>query len=718
MTEPAGEVPSLRGTVERLTFQNPENGYTVARVVAERGDAVVVVGTLPGVQEGDALELSGRWVEHPRFGRQFQATAHRVVLPSSQEGLRRYLASGRIAGIGEALAARIVERFGDRTLEVIEGEPERLREIPGLGAKKIERLLSSWRRHKSDRETDIFLRSLGLGPALTARILAHYGARTAAVVRQTPFRLAEEVTGIGFLTADSIASKVGLDPSAPERLRAGLLHLLARAADEGHVFLPRDELLERADTLLGASWHPLAETLQAMRRDGAVEEEGERCYLPALHRAENAVAEAIVRLARGRPARTLSRPSALVEEIEAAVGLQYEAIQRDAIARAVGSRLLVLTGGPGTGKTTVVLGVIEGAERLGWRVALAAPTGRAAKRMTEVSGRPARTIHRLLEYSPREGLFRRHRERPLEADLLVVDESSMIDLPLMDSLLAALGPDASLLLVGDADQLPPVGVGNVLRDLIDSGAVDVVRLQHVFRQAESSGIVRNAHRIHEGRIPEWRAAAGTERRDFFLLEEEDPAKAADLVADLAGERLPARYGFDPLLDVQVLTPMHRGAAGAQQLNLLLQQRLNPAGAEIARGTPRLRVGDKVMQVRNNYDREVFNGDLGVVARLDPAAEVVWVRFEELVPYAYGELDELVLAYAITVHKSQGSEYRAVVLPLLMQHYIMLQRNLLYTAVTRARDLVVLVGSKRALAMAVRNDRIDRRNSALEEKLRA
>lgn len=710
-----GDAPALRGTVERLTFQNPENGYTVARLVGERGDAVVVVGTLPGVQEGDALELAGRWVEHPRFGRQFQVTGHRVSLPSSLEGVRRYLASGRIAGIGDQLAARIVDRFGEHTLEVIEREPERLREVPGLGPKKIERLLASWRRHQADRDLTIFLRSLAIGPGLTARIMAHYGQRAAVVVRQNPFRLAEEVPGIGFLTADAIARKVGLDPASPERLRAGLLYLLARAADEGHVFVARDELLERADGLLAAGWHPLAEMLDTMGRDGALELESERCYLPVLHRAETSVAQAFVRLTSGPPVRRLPDAAAFVREIESAVGMDYESAQREAIARALQSRVLVLTGGPGTGKTTVVLGVIEGAERLGWRVALAAPTGRAAKRMTEVSGRPARTIHRLLEYGPREGLFRRNRERPLEANLLVVDESSMIDLPLMDHLLAALGPNASVLLVGDADQLPSVGVGNVLRDVIASGAVEVVRLQHVFRQAESSAIVRNAHRINQGLYPELRAdnSAG---RDFFMLEEEDPEKAAALVADLAAERLPSRYGFDPLLDVQVLTPMHRGAAGAQQLNQLLQERLNPQGAEIARGAPRLRVGDKVMQVRNNYDREVFNGDLGVVARLDPAAETVWVRFDELVPYPYGELDEIVLAYAITVHKSQGSEYRAVVLPLVMQHYIMLQRNLLYTAVTRARDLVVVVGSKRALGMAVRNDRIDRRNSALVERL--
>jgi exodeoxyribonuclease V alpha subunit len=713
----------LRGAVARITFQNPENGYTVARLDLEDGKGVTLVGSLPGVDVGDALEVEGTWVDHPRFGRQLQVQSFRSVLPSTTEGIRRYLGSGQIRGIGPALAERIVARFGERTLSIIEEEPEKLREVSGLGPKKLEGLLESWRRHRQERDLLIFLRGHDIGPGIAARIIARFGDGALAVVRRFPYRLAEEVNGIGFLTADAIARKLGLDPSSPERLNAGVRHLIAAATDEGHVFLEREVLLERADRLLEAGWEELRETLERLEFEGRIVVDGERVYLPGLHRAEVGAAERLGALLRAGPRRAEADWEALLDRAERMVGIEYAPSQREAVTAALGARVLVLTGGPGTGKTTVILGVLELAEAVGRRVALAAPTGRAAKRMGEVTGRGARTIHRLLEFNPRDGMFGRDPDRPVEADLVIVDESSMIDLYLMDRLLEALAPGTSLLLVGDVDQLPPVGVGNALRDVIESGRVPVVRLTHIFRQAEESRIVQNAHRIHAGEFPHLKPPPGRES-DFYLMEEEDPEKVASLVTDLAAERLPRRYGFDPLLEIQVLAPMYRGATGANNLNRMLQERMNPPpGGErpVEGGSPaspvRFRVGDKVMQVRNNYDREVFNGDIGVVARVHPEEEVVWVRFDTLVPYNFGDLDELVLAYAITVHKSQGSEYRAVILPCTTQHYVMLQRNLLYTAITRARDLVVIVGSKRAMAIAIRNDRVEGRNSALAERIR-
>jgi len=713
----------LEGTIERFTYRNEENGYTVARL-QPRGKPyeVTAVGNLAGVAVGELVRLCGHWRSHPEYGRQFEVRTFSVRLPATIEGIRKYLGSGLIRGVGPANAARIVDAFGPRTLEVIEQEPERLREVPGIGPRRAEMIRKGWEEQKQIKEIMIFLQGQGIGAGLAVRIYKHYGNQALDIVRSDPYRLAEEVSGIGFKTADKIARALGAPLDSPQRLQAGLRHVLSTFCDEGHCFATRHPLVSRAAELLEVPAPACQEQLAELIARGAAVADGEAIYLPPFHQAELGVAHKL-RLLQSASRDRLAHLKGTDWErafswLQQQSALRLAPLQMEAVRMALTEKVSILTGGPGTGKSTIVGSLIALLRARRGSVLLAAPTGRAAKRLSEATGCEARTIHRLLEFKPTaQKAFLRDRDNPLDADLIIVDEASMIDILLMNHLLRAIEAGSHLLLVGDVDQLPSVGPGHVLRDLIDSGVIPVTRLTTIFRQAAGSAIVTNAHRINSGQLP----LLSHEIGDFFLFKEADPQRAADLVLDLVSRRIPARFGFDPQSDIQVLSPMHRGPAGVGELNRRLQERLNPpAGGrtEIAHGPRTFRVGDRVMQVRNNYDKNVFNGDLGRVGAIDLEEKTLTVDFDgEPVTYEFLQLDELVHAYAVSVHKAQGCEFPAVVIPLLTQHYLMLQRNLLYTAVTRARRLVVLVGSTKALTMAVHNHRIARRNTRLAQRLR-
>lgn len=729
----------LAGTIERLTFHNPETQYVVLRVRLEGGALVTVVGNFPPPAVGEEVSFTGEWAHHPTYGRQFRAGYCELRRPSTLAGIERYLASGVVRGIGPAMAARLVERFGLATLEVMEKDPERLREIPGIGPAKAEAIRQAFAGQAGVRAVMVFLQGHGVGPATAARIYRAYGPEAVALVRENPYRLAEEVFGVGFKTADRLARSLGLPPDAPTRLEAGLVYLLRQFAGDGHLYVPLHELVRSVATLLEVVPEQAFTAVQGAAGRGLIvrellgqPQEGEEppehppeaVYLTSFHQAEQETAARLLALA-GFPVRRLTAGVSGLAEAGAEGDLTLAEAQREALEAALEAGVLVITGGPGTGKTTILKQLLRLFQAAGLTVELAAPTGRAAKRLAEASGAEARTVHRLLEYTYREGegmRFQRSPERPIEAQAVVIDEASMLDLPLTYHLLRALRPGTRLILVGDVDQLPAVGPGNVLRDLIDSGVVPTVRLTEVFRQAAQSLIVTNAHRINAGRHPELPRRLGAE---FVHVPADDPARAVAAVVELVTRELPSLWGFDPIDDIQVLAPMRRGEGGVDNLNRLLQEALNPPGAlrpELRLGTETVfRAGDKVMQIRNNYQKGVFNGDIGRIRELDPEEGMVVVEFSGLtegpVVYDRPELDELVLSYAITVHKAQGSEYPAVVLPLLTQHYLMLQRNLLYTAVTRARRQVALVGSLKAIAMAVRNNRRERRYTRLAARLR-
>jgi len=710
----------VRVTVAHTVFTNEENGWAVLRCCADDGRRFAAVGPLLGIHDGDELLLDGRWVQHPRFGEQLEVASFVHVDPTTLGGIRRYLASGRVRGIGPKLAARLVEAFGIETLAVIDNRPERLLEVPGIGRKTVERVRTSWAEHRGMQRIMVFLVGHGVSPAIAARVHRRYGASAMEVVRSSPYRLAQEVFGVGFLTADRMARSLGLPEDAPDRLEAGILHALGVAGDEGHVLQPRDRLLEAAGALLDLDPAGLDSALDRLAARGAavVRDRAGRepaVYLPRLARAEDTVAERVATLLRPPPPPVTLDVGRAVAWYEAGAGIRLADRQREALATALTSALVVVTGGPGTGKTTLVRGVtrILGAKEQ--RIELAAPTGRAAKRLAETTGQPARTVHRLLEFSPVDGLFARGSDNPLDADLVVVDEASMLDVELAAALLAAVPAGCRLVLVGDSDQLPSVGPGNVLGDLIASGVVPVVRLDRVFRQADRSLIVDNAHRVNRGEMPV--SADGDELRDFYFVERDEAERAADTAVEMVASRIPRRFGLDPVDDVQLLSPMHRGELGVAALNDRVQARVNPDGPELVIGARLYRLGDKVMQTRNNYELEVFNGDIGRIASVDTEQQTLVVRFDDrLVEIGRDGLDDLVPAYACTIHKAQGSEYPAVVVALHHQHHVMLQRNLLYTAITRGRRLVVLVGSRRALRRAVANAAVRQRQTMLAERL--
>ncbi len=707
---------TVEGTVERIVYSSEESGWTVARLSAASGERLTAVGRLPGLRPGERVRLTGRWQRDSRFGRQFQADTCLPLRPETRTGLEKYLGSGLIDGIGKVMAKRLVKSFGLAALDVIEREPERLTEVPGIGPVRARKIQQAWRRQSGMQEAMVFFRGHGLSTRQGLKLIRLWGDDAVAVVQRNPFRLATEVFGIGFQRADQLASSLGLAADAPQRLAAGLHFTLDRAADRGHVYLPRRRLLEEAGRLLAAEPAPLGELLDTMIADGRLRSrpgpDGEAVLLPELERAEADIAAGIERLAAAGEPWEIDAPRA-VAAFERTAGIELAPEQRRAVELALSEPLLVITGGPGTGKTTLIRAVVAVLGGVGRKVQLAAPTGRAANRLSLTAGAEARTLHRLLEYDPHRHGFRRGRDNPLEADLVIVDEASMLDTGLTERLLEAIPGGTRLVLVGDVDQLPSVGPGRVLHDLIRSRRLPVARLERIFRQAAESLIVANAHRILHGELPRLNRAPDA---DFHFFERREPEDVLATVEQLVAERVPRGFGFDPRRDIQVLSPMRRGLLGVDNLNQELQRLINPAGEPVAEGH-RLRLGDRVMQTRNNYDLEVFNGDVGRVERSESGGRRVAVRYDDrVVVYEAAMLDELTVAYACSVHKSQGSEYACVVMPIHPQHHLMLQRNLLYTAVTRGRRLVILVGDRRALATAVRNRRTEQRYTLLAERL--
>ena len=711
----------LRCVVERVTYQNETNGYSVIKCRAKGyADLITVVGSMPEVHVGSVLTLSGEWTVNPKFGRQFTVSGFEETLPATVYGIEKYLGSGLVKGIGPKFAARIVRAFGAETLNVIEENPDALLRVPGIGKLRVERIKKSWDEQKEIKNIMLFLQGHDVSTTHATKIYKTYGSDSIRVVKENPYRLADDIWGIGFRTADTIAEKLGVEKETAVRLRSGLLYTLNRLSEEGHCYARRDQLLKTGSELLSVEESVLPPVLDEMVRQDDVKTEliggedsapGETAvYLPPFWFAETGTAKRLKQIFSSPPSVKV-KPQGLEERIRRVTGLNYDPAQMDAIRCAAGSKILILTGGPGTGKTTTTLGILTAFRQAGAKILLAAPTGRAAKRLSETTGMEARTIHRLLEFKPPEGC-QKNEQNPLEGDVLILDECSMIDIMLMYSLLKAVPDSMTLIFVGDVDQLPSVGAGNVLRDLIDAGVFPVVRLTKIFRQAAASRIITNAHRINRGRMPD---LSNGKQSDFFFLEEEDPETAAQEIVRLVKERLPRAYGTR---DIQVLTPMQRGAVGAANLNQVLQAALNADAAGLRRGGTDYRLHDKVMQIRNNYDKEVFNGDIGTVCRVNTEDRELTVSFDgREVLYDVTELDELVLAYAATVHKSQGSEYPIVVMPVLMTHYVMLQRNLVYTGVTRAKKLMVMIGSTKALALAVRNVTVTRRNTMLKERLK-
>jgi len=711
------------GTLHSVRFEADSGDWHVANVDTRRG-RVTVVGNLAGAAPGEGLQLKGKWVQDKKFGRQFKVEDTVIVPPTTREGIVRYLSSGLIEGVGPVIAERLVAAFGEETLDVIESERHRLREVPGIGRVRQKRILTAWDKQRAVRQVMLFLSSHGVSANFAHRIYEVYGDDAVNVVRKHPYKLARDVFGIGFRSADRIAREIGIRPDDPERIAAGLDWVLYEATGKGHVFLPQPELIARAGDVLDIDDGAVSDILDQVIKDGSLvcesiwPERPRAIYGLGPHGIECELAERIKALSSQRRNPQLhDLLKTRAAQIEKRLGLALERSQRSAVDRLIGQPLGILTGGPGTGKTTIIRIFTDTVRSAGAKVVLAAPTGRAARRLSEAAGQPAETLHRALSFSFKEGRFMRDEENPLEANLIVVDEASMLDQRLARALLRAVPPKAQLLLVGDADQLPSVGAGNVLHDLLEVSSIPAARLTEVFRQARSSDVVRNAHRIRVGQMPESTSKKPTGNGDFFHIVAEEPLEALEKLVEVVCRRIPKAFGLDPFNDVQVLAPMHKGDCGIEAINRRLQQELNPRGNVINFGEREFRTGDKVIQLRNNYTREVFNGQIGRLERVDEDG-TIHVRFDgRLVDYGRSELFELALAYCISIHKSQGSEYEAVIAPITTQHYIMLQRNLLYTAVTRAKSLVCLIGQKRALGQAVRNEAPTMRYTALAERCR-
>jgi exodeoxyribonuclease V alpha subunit len=709
--------------VERVTYHNAENGFCVLRIKA-RGhrDIVTVVGHAATIAAGEWITATGEWVNDRSHGQQFKAQFLRSSPPTSADGIEKYLSSGMIRGVGPVYAKKLVRAFGEKVFDVIEATSERLREVEGIGRVRAASILAAWAEQKAVREIMVFLHSHGVGTARAVRIFKTYGADAIQVMTQNPYRLARDIRGIGFKTADAIAMKLGIEKTAMVRVRAGISYALAEAMNEGHCGLPTEELMPLSEKLLEVPQELVRTALELELQEGTVvaDQVGETpcVFLAGLYRAERTIAERLLRLANGTLPWAWIDPDKALPWAEERIGLALAESQIAAIRLALMSKATVMTGGPGVGKTTIVRAILRILSAKKVKLLLCAPTGRAAKRMTEATGFEAKTIHRLLEVDPKSGGFKRGEDNPLDCDLLVVDEASMVDVMLMQALLRSVPDRAAILVVGDIDQLPSVGPGQVLADFISSGTVPVVRLTEVFRQAAQSRIIISAHRINQGSIPD--LSPPETESDFYFVQADDPETAVSRIIELVKTRIPRRFGLDPIRDIQVLCPMNRGGVGARSLNVELQAALNPAGdRKVERFGWTFAPGDKVMQIENDYDKEVYNGDIGFIDDVDPQAGEIITRFDgRSVTYEFGEIDMLVPAYAATIHKSQGSEYPAVIVPILTQHYAMLQRNLLYTGVTRGKRLVVLVGQKKALAIAVRNVSGRRRWSKLGEWLRA
>ena len=783
---------TLQGILERIVYEHPDTGYTVGRLSArDHAELITVVGNLASINPGESLLLQGQWIDNAKYGRQFQIEKYETILPANVVGLRKYLGSGLIKGIGPKMAGLIVRKFGMDTMDVIENEPEKLARVPGIGRKRVQIIKEAWEAQREIKNVMLFLQSHDVSTAHAAKIYKTYGNDAIPIVTEDPYRLADDIYGIGFVTADTIAQKLGIDKDAPQRVQAGIKYVLSQKADDGHVFQRRAELIEACQTMLEQELEAVEQGISVLVEEEEIinpsftdvmssdeqmgvseaqdtyeindqkqiSEAGQEplstdnrqlitdnhsaIYLAPFYYAELGVANQFLRLLasdQGKPSTTplLSNSTPSLTQLESEMGIRFAPQQREAIHTAMNTRAMILTGGPGTGKTTTVVGMIRlfGAE--GRRITLTAPTGRAAKRLSETTGSEAKTIHRLLEFSPQNNGFKRNRQNPLDTDVVIVDETSMVDLVLMNRLMQAIRPTTTVILIGDTDQLPSVGAGNVLRELIDSRKIPVIQLTEIFRQAQESMIVTNAHRINKGDFPE---LTGDTDRDFFFMEEEDPEAITELICSIIADRLPRHYDYHPMDDIQLLCPMRRGILGTENLNKRLQEILNPeytapvshpleknrfgvrSYAQVSQSRNQsetaggFRVGDKVMQVRNNYDYDVFNGDIGRVVAIEHVDKKVYIQFpDKQVAYDTADLGELVLAYATTIHKAQGSEYPAVVIPLHTQHYLMLQRNLLYTGITRAKERVVIVGTKRAIGICIRNNQVMERNSYLAERL--
>ena len=719
----------IKGQIERITYHNEENSYTIAKMkIGGRQDLVTAVGNLLSVSAGEVLKLKGEWHNHPKFGEQFKIISYESVVPATVKGIEKYLGSGLIKGIGPVMANRLVTKFGMETLNVIETETRRLCEVEGIGDKRIGMIKKAWDDQKEIRDVMVFLQGHGVSPAYAAKIYKKYAKASVAVVQQNPYKLATDIFGIGFITADKIAGNLGISKESLIRAEAGILYVLHQLSDEGHVYYPYEPLVEECKKILGVERDTIVKAfgkisfekkivIEDLNKED-IKENNKAVYLAKFHVCEVGVAARLQELMRfPKKLKAFDREKAL-EWVQGELKIQLAKNQKQAVKEAIEKKVMVVTGGPGTGKTTIINSIIKICGRLGQRVLLSAPTGRAAKRMAEATGHESKTIHRLLEFSPKEGDFKRDENNPLDADLIVIDETSMVDIVLMYQFLKAVPKDATLILVGDVDQLPSVGAGSVLKDIIDSGCIPTVMLNEIFRQAKESLIIVNAHRVNNGQMPIMEGS-GDSLQDFYFFIIEEPEKVAEKIIELCKEKIPQKFGYRSIDDIQVLTPMHRGLVGASNLNTELQKHLNSSTDELVRGGLVLKAGDKVMQIRNNYDKEVFNGDIGRINKIDREEQEIIVNYDgRMVSYEYSELDEIVLAYAVSVHKSQGSEYPVVVMPILTQHYMLLQRNLLYTGITRGKKLVVLVGTNKAVAIAIRNNKPQKKYTLLRERLQA
>lgn len=714
---------TMKTTLERIVYHNKKDNYLVARcsLLEEKNKLFTIVGNVIHPAPGMLLEIEGEWSVHPKYGKQFKLHSYTKIQPTTKKGIERYLGSGIIEKIGPGLAARIVKHFGEESLKIIEEHPERLEEVEGIGSKRKANLLCAWNKQKKAKQVMLYLYSLRIGPSTANKIYSMYGEEAPRKIQENPYRLAEDIFGVGFKKADSLAEDVGIKKDSPLRIKAGIYHILLQSTEQGHIFLPCQELKEKTAELLQIRETLVEENLSRLQRKGELIVEDGAVYHPHLYSAEVGVAQRLSRILKEKKKSLPLGWESIIESLERKGGIKLSSGQKEAIKTAICEKLMVLTGGPGTGKTTTLKSIALLFEQFHLRVFLAAPTGRAAKKLSQATGRKASTIHRLLGFSPDQGFVKNERNK-LRADVLIVDEVSMVDVILMNALLKALPSTCRLILVGDADQLPAVGPGNILQEIIQCKVVRVIKLEEIFRQAKRSLIVVNAHRINKGQFPylaplQGRAGGMGQKKDFYFLKEADRDKVEKIIINLYCKKIPGEFGFDPFRDIQVISPLYKGVAGVNRLNKILQKILNPQKSHIVRGHTVFKVGDKVMQIKNNYEKEVFNGDIGVVEDINSEEEVVLVGFpEKRVVYKGQDLTQLTLAYAVSVHKSQGSEYPAVIMPAITSHYIMLQRNLLYTALTRAKKLAVFIGEKKALAIAIKNDKVAKRYTKLAQRL--
>jgi exodeoxyribonuclease V alpha subunit len=719
----------LQGQIERITFTSEETGYTVAKIkVYGRRDLVTIIGNIINPTPGEIIKMKGEWGNHPKYGEQFKIVFCQTTTPASVYGIEKYLGSGLIKGIGPVMAKRIVKMFKEKTLEVIENEINKLVDVEGIGQKRIGMIRKAWEEQKEIRAVMIFLQAHGVSSGYAAKIFKQYGNEAIKIVQENPYRLTTDIFGIGFITADKIAEKLGFAKDSELRAAAGILYVLHELTDEGHVYYPYDPLIKKCKEMLDIDREIIVKAIGTVAVDKQIviedinqdlaefQENNKAVYLAGYHIAEKNLAVRLKTLVNAPQAIRKIDSEKAIQWVQEKLSITLADKQIEAVQRASENKVMIITGGPGTGKTTIINAILKIFSAVKANIMLAAPTGRAAKRMSETTGHESKTIHRLLEYNMRKGGFQKNEESPLDCDLLIVDEASMIDTLLMHHLLKAIPVTATFIMVGDVNQLPSVGAGNVLKDIIDSGILPVVQLNEIFRQAKESSIIVNAHKINEGIIPNLKSNQD-KVDDFYFIEQEDPEKVLEMIINLVRQRIPKRFGFNSVNDIQVLTPMHRGAIGAGNLNIELQKALNPGEEGVLRGGRLFKVNDKVMQIVNNYDKEVYNGDIGRIAAIDEEAKEVKVIMDDRdIVYDYSDLDELVHAYAVSVHKSQGSEYPAVVIPILTQHYVLLQRNLLYTGVTRGKKLVVIVGTKKAMAIAVKNNKTEKRYTLLKQRL--